>query len=68
MKITIEVPASPFSQEHLNRNPRVVGYSDNQHGPVFDVEIDTSIAIPRVIAAESRSLALPERLSDYPHD
>jgi hypothetical protein len=68
VKMTIEVPASPLAQEHLNRNPRVLGYRDNQHGPVFDVEIDTSIRIPRVIASESRSLALPERLSDYPHE
>jgi hypothetical protein len=68
VKITIEVPASPLVQEHLNRNPRVIGYSDSLRGPVFDVEIETSVKIPRLIAAESRALALAERLSDYPHD
>lgn len=67
MKVEVETPATALVQQHLNRNPRVVSYKYSKCASVFEVEIDTKRAIPRIVSAEARALNLDDRLCCFPY-
>lgn len=59
MQEEFETKASQLVQEHLNRNPRVVGYRDAEpDGNWFAVTYDPTAKCPPLIVAEARALGL----------
>ena len=64
----LETAANPEVQRHLDRNPGVIAYREINGGTEFEVDYNPQTPVPAIIAAEAKSLNLPELAGDTTND